>query len=161
MLYLLIIDKPDKRIWNLEPSGLFFCKSFLMHLLVKHSLPPVIPSHAIWKANVPPKVRVLAWIIAHSFSSVQRRRPYSSFSPHWCVMSRSASEMMFHLRQCPVPSALWARLLSEATYLGITLYLARCYFVRHIVYLREISEVWCWGDVLCWQSFGLCGWRGI
>lgn len=33
--------------------------------------------------------------------------------------------------------------------------------MRDIVYLREISEEWCWGDVLCWQSFGLCGWRGI
>ena len=45
---------------------------------------------------------------------LQRRRPKSCFSPHWCVLCKSNGEDADHLfLQCEVASYLWHKLFSE------------------------------------------------
>lgn len=74
-----------------------------------------LPSSTIWNTKIPPKIRVLAWIIAHWKANacymVQRRRPYLCLSPHWCLMCKKDDESVDHLfLHCPVAFTLWLRL---------------------------------------------------
>lgn len=72
---------------------------------------------------MPPKVRLVAWLISHrkikTCDMVQRRQPSISLSPHLCVMCRNALERkalesMDHLLlHCPAASSLLFQLIKE------------------------------------------------
>lgn len=64
---MLVSSRHDRRIWKLEFSRAFSCKSYQKENKNEKTTGQSFsfqPLCAIWKAKVPPKVRVLGWIIA-------------------------------------------------------------------------------------------------
>ncbi|KAM1060262.1 hypothetical protein TB1_024191 [Malus domestica] len=112
-------SREDRRRWNLEGSGQFTCKSynsFLCNNDVMHQFPPFAQ---IWKAKVPPKVKILVWLVAlgkvNTCDQIQRRMPFACFSPHWCTLCKSGEESVNHIfLHCPYSIQLWWKLLKEA-----------------------------------------------
>ena len=112
-------SKVDTRRWNLEVSGVFTCKSFRNFLCKENPSPNFDPASFIWKSKVPPKVKILGWLVAHgrlnTCDMLQRRRPNSCFSPHWCVLCKMNGESAIHtFLQCESASYLWQKLYWEA-----------------------------------------------
>lgn len=52
-----IAQNEDKRIWILESSGKFSCKSFFKALIPFHNFEPQFPAIKIWKSQAPPRVK--------------------------------------------------------------------------------------------------------
>ena len=48
--------KEDRRLWSLEASEQYFCKSYLKWLTNDVSLADFLPSKMIWNASNPPKI---------------------------------------------------------------------------------------------------------
>jgi hypothetical protein len=112
-------SKKDTRSWNLEASGAFTCKSFRNFLCNENPYPNFDPAKFIWESKVPPKVKFLGWLVAHgrlnTCEMLQRRRPNSCFSPHWCVLCKQHGESAIHIfLQCDLASHLWQKLYWEA-----------------------------------------------
>ena len=55
----------DARSWSLLPSGLFTVKSFFTALSQTPDSSPLFPSKFVWKSQVPFKVKVFVWLVAH------------------------------------------------------------------------------------------------
>jgi hypothetical protein len=115
----LDVARVDTRRWKLETSGFFSSKSFYRFLIENNSDPVFLPANLIWKSKVPPKIKVLGWLVAHgrlnTCDLLQRRRPKACFSPHWCVLCKKKGESGDHVFvQCEVVSQLWERLFLEA-----------------------------------------------
>ncbi|KAM2004953.1 hypothetical protein FF1_000090 [Malus domestica] len=114
----LCLSRADRRRWILEGSGQFTCKSYFSFLRNNDSVHQFLPSPQIWKAKVPPKVKVLVWLVAlrkvNTCDQIQRRMPYTCFSPHWCVLCKSGEESVNHVfLHCPYSIQLWWNLLKE------------------------------------------------
>lgn len=56
----------DSRRWCLEPSGQLSCRFYLNRLTYIPGGPPFLPFSMIWKFSVPPKVKILAWLVVHN-----------------------------------------------------------------------------------------------
>lgn len=89
----LVDSKPDGRKWKLKSAGNFSCKSFHSYLISDNSDRVFVPAKFLWKAKAHPKVKVLGWIGEHgrvnTCDVLQKRRPHSCFSPHWCVLCKA------------------------------------------------------------------------
>ncbi|KAB2635258.1 hypothetical protein D8674_025792 [Pyrus ussuriensis x Pyrus communis] len=59
------------------------------------------PSSQIWKSKVPPKVKVLVWLVAigslNTCDQIQRRSPFICISPHWCSLCKAKEESVNHI----------------------------------------------------------------
>lgn len=54
------------------------------------------------------------WEGLYTCDMIQRRRPNSCFSPHWCILCKGCSKLVVHLfLHCWVNSNLWLRLFRE------------------------------------------------
>ncbi|XP_009335445.1 uncharacterized protein LOC103928158 [Pyrus x bretschneideri] len=73
-------SRADDRRWKLELSGLFACKSYRSSLSNNGIVQHFPPSSQIWKSKVPPKVKVLVWLVAigklNTCDQIQRRSPF-------------------------------------------------------------------------------------
>ncbi|KAK9951574.1 hypothetical protein M0R45_007012 [Rubus argutus] len=112
-------SKKDTKKWNLETSGAFTCTSFRNFLCNENPYPNFDPAKFVWESKVLPKVKFLGWLMAHgrlnTCEMLQRRRPNSCFSPHWCVLCKQNEESTSHIfLQCELASHLWQKLYWEA-----------------------------------------------
>ncbi|XP_024195633.1 uncharacterized protein LOC112198748 [Rosa chinensis] len=112
-------SKPDERRRKLEPNGKFSCKSFHSFLISGGSDPIFPPAKFIWKVKVPTKVKILGWLVVlgktNTCDVLQRRRPGSCFSPHWCILCKAQGESADHVFvHCEVANFLWKKLFWEA-----------------------------------------------
>lgn len=92
----LVDSKPDGRKWKLKSTGNFSCKSFHNYLISDNLDRVFVPAKFPWKAKAHPKVKVLGWVGGHrrvnTCDVLQKRRPHSYFSPHWCVLCKAQGE---------------------------------------------------------------------
>ncbi|TQD89699.1 hypothetical protein C1H46_024693 [Malus baccata] len=110
--------KRDIRRWNLEVSGLFSCKSYRSLRSndgIVHYFPPY---PQIWKSKVPPKVKILVWLVANgnlnTCDRIQRRNPLMCLSPHWCSLCKAKEESVNHIfLHCSYSIQLWWKLFQE------------------------------------------------
>lgn len=63
LLYRCSSMRPYKRLWSLERTSEFSCKSFLSHIGNPPSSGAFPLNKFIWKANIPPKVKAFAWTV--------------------------------------------------------------------------------------------------
>ena len=108
----------DKREWLADPSGIFSSKSAFGSLTRDHSMPVNYLAKSIWKLNIPIKVKVFIWLLVLDKISVQtnlqKRRPYHSLSPGWCVMCKKDNESLDHLfLTCEFTNRFWIKILQE------------------------------------------------
>ena len=108
----------DKRIWLADSSGLFSCKSAFAWLRRGNSFPVNHHAKCIWKLSIPVKVKVFVWILVldklNVQSILQRRRPYPSLSPGWCILCKRHNESIDHLfLHCDFAFRLWTNILKE------------------------------------------------
>ena len=108
----------DRRDWIVDSSGLFSCKSAFIWVRKDDSLPVNLHAKIIWKLNIPVKVKVFSWLLVLGKVSVhtnlQKRRPYQSLSPGWCVLCKKNDESIDHLfLHCEFSFRLWCKFLKE------------------------------------------------
>jgi hypothetical protein len=106
----------DKLIWKHSPTGIFSVKSAYTSSIVD---PPVSngPWKSIWRLNVPPKLKVFAWLFYQGrlLTNVYRakRNIVADSSCHYCL---GTPESMLHLfRDCPKASQIWRALGGPVT----------------------------------------------
>ncbi|TQD70693.1 hypothetical protein C1H46_043772 [Malus baccata] len=89
-------SRVDNRRWKLDLSGLFSCKSYRSFLSNNGIVQHFPPSSQIWKSKVPPKAKVLGWLVANrklnTCDQIQRRSPFICLSPHWCSLCKAKEE---------------------------------------------------------------------
>ena len=82
----------DRRIWLTDSSRIFSSKSAFAWLRRDHSIPFNHQAKCIWKLSILVKVKVFTWLLVlaklNVHNSLQRRRPYHSLSPEWCVLCK-------------------------------------------------------------------------
>lgn len=81
----LVSSKRDVRKWKLEAFGTFSCKYIHNFLNEGSSDPSFSPAKFIWNAKVPPKMKVLGWLVAHQnecFSDASMEEANLLVSPH-------------------------------------------------------------------------------
>ena len=87
----------DKRVWLADTSGIFSSKSAFGTLTGDQSIPVNYPAKSIWNLKIPFKVKVFIWLLVLDKISVQtnlqKRRPYHSLSPGWCVMCKKTQRI--------------------------------------------------------------------
>ena len=76
------------------------------------SLPVNLQAKIILKLNIPVKVKVFTWLLVLCKVSVhttlQKRHPYHSLSPDWCVLCKKDNEAIDHLfLHCEFSSTIW------------------------------------------------------
>ena len=108
----------DRRDWIVDSSGVFSCKSAFMWMRKDNSLPVNRPAKIVWKLNISVKVKVFTWLLVVGklsvHSTLQKRRPYHSLSPSWCVMCKKDNETIDHLfLHCDFSLRLWSNILKD------------------------------------------------
>ncbi|XP_062109433.1 uncharacterized protein LOC133820653 [Humulus lupulus] len=108
----------DKRIWILDTSGVFNCKTAFQSLSCANLGPELPWAKRLWKSVVPYKVKVFGWLLFSNklsvFDILQRRRPFQYLSPSWCVCCKNNGESITHLfLECSFSTALWSKVLKE------------------------------------------------
>jgi hypothetical protein len=136
----LVLTRGDARRWNLEKDGSFSCKSYRKFFGDNSNLPAFDPVNQIWKAKAPSKVLILVWLVAHgkvnTCDNIQKRRPFHSLNPHWCILCKDGEESVDHLfLHCPFSIQLWWRLFKE--FGGSWVTPKSCYAL--------LSTNFCWG----------------
>lgn len=91
----------NKRIWHLDKSGSYSCKS-MFKKLISNSLEHHFSSFSfIWKSCCPMKVKVFTWLISLNKTNtqdlLQKRLPFLSISLGWCSMCGVSDETRDHL----------------------------------------------------------------
>ena len=85
-------EMEDLRIWNHDRSGGFSCKSATAALQYDEGVPDFPYYMFIWKSNIPARVRFFAWSLClekiNTYDVFQRKRPFISLNPSWCVMCK-------------------------------------------------------------------------
>ena len=80
----------NTRVWLVDSSELFSCKTAFDWLRKENSNPVNSQSKCIWKLSIPVKIKVFTWLLVlgklNVHSNLQRRRPFQSLSPSWCVL---------------------------------------------------------------------------
>ena len=98
--YVLLSSSPDKRLWSLDPFGLFTCKSYFQFLT--HSLTPTsfLLDKPIWKSKAPSKVKSFNWTVMlnriNTNDMLQVQRPHKAISLDVCVMGRIHNQYLTH-----------------------------------------------------------------
>ena len=91
----------NKWVWDKEGFGIFTSKSLFKTLIDKPFFNHYNFYHFIWKTPIPNKVRVFGWLLTlkklNTQDLLQKRQPFLSISPSWCVMCRNGSESINHL----------------------------------------------------------------
>lgn len=105
----------DKRIWTLDPSGVFSCKSYFQFLTHSPNRVYFLLDKLIWKSKTPVKVKSFVWTAVlnkiNTNDMLQKRRPLTALSPNWCIMCRSTSESGDHLfLHCSTATLIWNKL---------------------------------------------------
>ena len=108
----------DRRVWGFESSGLFTCKSFFNSLIDSSTFSLFSPFSFIWRVNIPSKIKVFGWLLAlgkvTTFDVLQKRQPFRSLSPNWCVLCKKNLKSIDHVfLHCSFSLHIWSRLLSE------------------------------------------------
>uniref|UniRef100_A0A803P4R3 Reverse transcriptase zinc-binding domain-containing protein n=1 Tax=Cannabis sativa TaxID=3483 RepID=A0A803P4R3_CANSA len=100
MLRVLNISN-DSRAWKLDPSGIFSCKSAFSWFTSNPNGSGVFWTRLSWKSCVPSKVKVFGWLVSldkvNVHDKMQKRMPYLSISPGWCVCCKASGEDVEHL----------------------------------------------------------------
>ena len=109
----------DARSWSLSSSGLFTVKSFFIALSQMPDLSPFFPTKFVWNSQVPFKVKVFIWLVAHKKVTtndlLQLRRPHKALSPDIYKLCMKQGELADHLfLHCFVSSGLWHKLFQLA-----------------------------------------------
>lgn len=60
--------REEKRVWKLDKDVSLLNLTFL-NLIDNPNAPSFSPSHLIWKAKVPTKVKIMVWSVAHKKST--------------------------------------------------------------------------------------------
>lgn len=101
----------DKICWGHESNGAFTVKSAYQCRM--HNYPKVPIFRSIWKLNVPERVRIFVWKLAHE------RLLTREIGNRWwdgvahCPVCLNAVESATHaLRDCPVVSVIWNAFVS-------------------------------------------------
>ena len=107
---------------------------------------------SIWKLSIPIKVKVFIWLLildkVSVHSNLQKRRPYHSLSPGWCVMCKKHNESLDHLfLTCDFSIRFWNKILQE--------------FGREWVIPRSASDVLFVGQGLLLQKKGKTLWKVV
>ena len=142
----------DRREWIVESSGVFSCKSAFIWMRKDNSLPVNLPAKIIWKLPIPVKVKVFTWLLVLAKVSVhatlQKRRPYYSLSPGWCVLCKKDNESIDHLfLHCDFSLRLWYIILKE--------------FGRIWVIPRSSKDLLCFGQGLFLNNKGKVLWKVV
>ena len=84
------INEKDNRVWKLDDSGVFSCKSLFAHLSASMENCHFTFFSFIWNSKCPMKIKVFCWLLTlgklNTHDTLQRRRPFSYLSQEWCVM---------------------------------------------------------------------------
>ena len=91
----------DRRVWILDTSEIFSCRSAFWRLSYAHLGPEEKWAKNLWKSASPSKVKVFSWLVftnrLNVHDNLQRRRPYHCVFPNWCVCCKIAGELGSHL----------------------------------------------------------------
>ena len=60
--FVHLSSSPNKRLWSLDPSGLFTCKSFFQFLTHSSNTTSFHLDKPIWKSKAPSKIKSFIWI---------------------------------------------------------------------------------------------------
>lgn len=83
------VTRGDARRWSSERDGSCSCKSFISFYENNPDFSDFDPVDQIWKAKVPSKVHILAWLVAHgkvNICNIQKQRPSHFLNPQWCIV---------------------------------------------------------------------------
>ena len=105
-------------MWEKEGSGFFTCKSLFKYLIDKPTNAPFKFHQFIWKISIPNKVRVFSLLLVlkklNTQDLLQRRQPFLSISPGWCVMCKNENESVDHLfLHCTTAQRVWTYVLQK------------------------------------------------
>ena len=108
----------DKRIWLADSSRIFSCKSAFGSFTESNSFPINHQVKCIWKMTIPVKVKVFIWLQVlgklNVHNILQRKRPYQSLSPGWCVLCKRNNETIDYLfLHCEFSFSLWSNILQQ------------------------------------------------
>ena len=108
----------DKWVWEKEGSGVFTCRSLFQTLIDKPTYTTLNLYHFTWKISIPSKVRVFCWLLIlkklNTQDILQKRQPFLSVSPSWCVMCKQDSESINHLfLHCPLVYRVWIAVIQK------------------------------------------------
>lgn len=98
----------DKIIWNPTSNGNFSVRS-AYDLSIAIDTISTVPWKGIWSFNIPPKLKIFAWIVAQGrlLTNVQRCIRHISSDP-CCNLCPGIEESMLHLlRDCPAARKVW------------------------------------------------------
>ena len=105
----------DIRIWTLDSTGFFTCKSYFHFLTSSANIERFLLDKFIWKSKSPSKVKAFVWTAVlnriNTNDMLQKRRPLMALSPNMCIMCGLDSESGAHLfLHCPSARSIWNRL---------------------------------------------------
>ena len=108
----------DLRIWNLDRSGGFSCKSATATIQHDDGLQDFQFHKFIWKSSIPTRIKLFAWSLCleriNTYDVLQRKRPFSCLSPTWCVLCKQDQKSILHLFiQCDYARFLWIKIFRE------------------------------------------------
>lgn len=109
---------PNKRVWTLESSGLFSCKSFFKALIPVQNLDLSFLAKRIWNQKIPPRVKAFLWLTVlnriNTMDVLQRTRPNMALFPQWCILCKNAIESSSHIFiHCKFTSTIWNYFFSK------------------------------------------------
>ena len=101
----------DKRLWSLDSSGLFTCKSFFQYLTHSSNTTSLLLDEPIWKSKAPFEVKSFIWTDVFNrinTNDILQFEDYIRLFPLMCVMYGMSSESVSHLfLHCPMVVFLW------------------------------------------------------
>ena len=105
-------------MWEKQGSRLFTCRSLFQSLIDKPTYTSVKLYNFIWKISIPNKVRVFCWLLIlkklNTQDLLQKRQPYLSISPSWCVVCKKDCESINHLfLHCPMVYRVWIAVIQK------------------------------------------------
>ena len=96
-----LFNTPDTRIWTLDSSGIFSCKSYFQFLTSSPNIDRFLLDKPIWKSKSPSKVKAFVWTAVlnriNTNDMLQKRRPLMALSPNMCIMCGLDFESRAHL----------------------------------------------------------------
>ncbi|CAL1354334.1 unnamed protein product [Linum trigynum] len=106
-----LASEDDVLFWRLTSDGHFSTKSAFQLLQPATTSDQTKMWKALWKLQVPERVRCFMWLVAHSRISCNEQRVKRHLSPSpFCYRCSSQVETPIHiLRDCPPAAFLWTR----------------------------------------------------
>ena len=105
------LNKPDRRIWSLEGSGVFSVKSLVKHLSMASPIEYCLEK-GLWKTKNPHRVNITVWIMLfgtlNCAAILQRKLPSPCLSPHIRLCLENHEDLPHLFFECGYAKKCWS-----------------------------------------------------